>query len=328
MNKSTYKAGTRHLLFLLAIILVSLAPLMACENEAIETAPAGGGKTENVIIVVIDGPRYSETWGDPTYTLIPQMGRKLREQGTLFTNFYNMGFTKTNPGHTAIATGVIQDIENNGNEIPQYPSLLQLWLQQTGKPASSAWLVTSKGKLNVLANAQHPDWNNKYTPSTNCGENGKGQGYRNDAQTMREIRKVLTTDEPNLMFINFREPDGSGHAGRWNNYLKGIKDTDAYVAEIWDIIQNSKHYRNNTVLLVTNDHGRHLNNHLDGFKSHGDDCEGCRHISLFAIGNNVPKNKQVTTTYDQTDISVTVASMLGFEMPYANGEKIKELLPE
>ena len=64
-------------------------------------------KTEHVIIVVIDGARYSETWGEPSHVYIP-LQSSLSSQGVLFENFTNSGVTSTIPGHTSIVTGVIQ----------------------------------------------------------------------------------------------------------------------------------------------------------------------------------------------------------------------------
>jgi len=61
--------------------------------------------------VVIDGTRYSETFGaDSLY--IPHIWSQLRPFGTIWINFYNDGLTKTDLGHTAIATGAWQKIDN------------------------------------------------------------------------------------------------------------------------------------------------------------------------------------------------------------------------
>ena len=61
-------------------------------------------KTEYVIVLVIDGPRISETFGDSTFQYIPNLARILAPQGVLVKGFKNNGVTHTNPGHVAIAT--------------------------------------------------------------------------------------------------------------------------------------------------------------------------------------------------------------------------------
>lgn len=281
-------------------------------------------RTKNVIIVVIDGPRYSETW-DKTPGLIPNMSTALRPKAVFLNNFYNDRYTYTNAGHTAITTGVNQPIDNYGNELPANPSIFQHWLRSTGKPATAAWVVTSKDKLNVLANTLHPEWQDKYQPSTNCGVSGPGSGYRADSLTLIEAKRVLTEHRPNLMLINFMEPDGYAHSGNWENYLKGIASNDRYVKQLWDFLRKDKFYKKNTTLLITNDHGRHLDSVNNGFIDHGDSCEGCQHISLLAIGPDFRKGSTVATRHTLVDIPVTVAQLLGVNFEQGEGQVIKEL---
>src|SRR6185437_6327280 len=101
-------------------------------------------KTKNVIIIVVDGPRYSETWGDSAHKYIPHMANDMAKEGTVFTNFYNNGPTYTNSGHTTLTTGYRQEIDNKGKELPKYPSLFQYYLKKTEKDKKSAWIVTTK----------------------------------------------------------------------------------------------------------------------------------------------------------------------------------------
>lgn len=312
--------GTTFLGFCFSILL------FGCEKSSSEISQKGYN-TKNIIIVVIDGPRYSDTWDSSGLARIPVMAKILRPKGTFFTNFYNNGYTWTNSGHTAITTGLRQQIDNNGRELPKNPSFFQYWLKHTGKPATSAWLITSKGKLNVLANTQHPDWKNTYQPSTNCGVNNTGNGYRDDSLTFIEAKKILKEYKPNLVLINLREPDVSGHAGNWKAYLKGISDSDKYVGQLWDFLQKDSFYKDQTSLLITNDHGRHSHGTNGDFINHGDQCEGCQHISLLALGPDFVKGKTVNTKYNQTDISATIAEIFGFKFDVTEGQKIKELLP-
>ena len=55
-------------------------------------------RTQKVIVLIIDGPRYSETFGDSTCQYIPNLSKELAPQGVLFTNFRNNGKTNTNSG--------------------------------------------------------------------------------------------------------------------------------------------------------------------------------------------------------------------------------------
>ena len=131
---------------------------------------------------------------------------------------------------------------------------------------------------------------------------------------------------PNLVLINFRDPDLSAHQGIWGGYLNGIIQTDKLVYEIWQFVQNDPHYKDKTALFITNDHGRHLNDVQDGFISHGDDCSGCRKISLLAIGPDFKKGKVVNAVHSQIDIPVTVGEIMGFSATNAKGEILSGLL--
>ncbi len=274
-------------------------------------------RTKNIIIVVIDGPRYSETWGSVP-SLIPNMATTLKPRGVFFSSFYNNAYTYTNSGHVALTTGINQPIDNFGQELPQQPSLFQRWRKATGQPATAAWIVTSKDKLHILANTLNPEWQDQYQPSTDCGINGPGTGYRADSLTLEAAKRILTQHQPRLMLINFMEPDGFAHAANWPFYLRGIARDDRYVKQLYDFLRKNKAYRKNTTLFITNDHGRHLDGISTGYVDHGDDCEGCRHVSLLALGPDFKKRRTVTDTYTLADVPATAALLLG--MPFDQGQ--------
>ncbi|MCW0484842.1 alkaline phosphatase family protein [Gaoshiqia sediminis] len=76
-------------------------------------------KTENVIVVVVDGPRQSETWQSTDRKYIPKMDKELAPQGVVISEFYNNGITFTVPGHVAITTGKYETISNKGGNCPR-----------------------------------------------------------------------------------------------------------------------------------------------------------------------------------------------------------------
>jgi Sulfatase. len=302
--------------------------LLACESDANlahHIAPMGDS-TKHVFVIVMDGARYSETFADSSqHTLVPKLYDYFSNNGIIANNFYNNGQTLTNPGHAAICTGVYQDIDNNGLTLPKQASMFQMYLKQYPDSVNKAWIVTSKGKLNILANTSDKQYYNKHLPNYNCGTNGDGIGYRNDSLTLVKAKEIVSTYLPNLMLLQFKEPDPTGHNGNWDMYIQEIKKTDAYIMEFIDYVNSITLYKGNSAFIITNDHGRHLNNVADGFASHGDDCEGCRHIMLLAAGPDFKKNKRITTRYEQIDIATTVAALLGFQMPKSQGKTMYDL---
>lgn len=282
-------------------------------------------RTKNVIIVVIDGPRYSETWGSVP-GLIPNMATRLKPRGVFFPNFYNKGFTYTNSGHVALTTGINQPIDNFEAELPQQPSLFQLWRKATGRPATAAWIISSKDKLHILGNTLHPDWKDQYQPSLDCGVSGPGTGYRADSLTLEAVKRILTEHKPRLVLINFMEPDGFAHADNRPFYLRGIARDDRYVGQLYDFLRRNKAYRDNTTVFVTNDHGRHLDGIAPGYVDHGDGCEGCRHVSLLALGPDFKTGATVADTCTLVDVPATAAYLLGLPFAQGQGKVITPLL--
>jgi len=285
-------------------------------------------KATRVIILVIDGPRWTETWGDPKRENIPHQATELAPQGTLYMNFMNDGPTYTNAGHTALVTGnYVKRIDNRGKELPPDPTLFQAYVA-SGKPAEDAWVVTSKDKLEVLVDCENPKWKGKYRAKSDCGKKGNGSGYRDDTITLDRVFSVLGEQKPHLMLINFREPDASGHAKNYTKYLLGIRDTDEYAAMVWTWLQSQPDFANQTALFITNDHGRHANGHLDGFVNHGDNCPSCHRISLLAMGPDFKKGAVIEKQRGQINIAATAADILGVKLPANKGRVLVEMMTD
>lgn len=286
-------------------------------------------KTKYVFVLVIDGPRYSETYGEPTCKYSPLLCDSLKKEGTFYADFRNNGPTYTVPGHTAIVTGTYQRISNSGTALPKQPNIFQYYLKATGKDSSAAYVVASKGKLDVLVNTSHKKWHNQFVAPTYCGPNGKGLGYGRDDKTFAKVTELVQgTTPPQLMLINLLAVDVYGHANNWDKYLESITQSDQYAAKLWQMIQENPVLKDQTTLMITNDHGRHLDGVRSGFVNHGCRCEGCRHISLLVLGPDTPKGVVVTEEAEMIDISKTIADILHFEMPTSKGEFLRAAFPK
>jgi len=142
---------------------------------------------------------------------------------------------------------------------------------------------------------------------------------------MEKAPRALTTHAPKAMVINFLGPDSTGHAKKWDAYLKAITEVDGYAAELWKTIQGDAKLKDRTTLFIVNDHGRHLDQIRDGFVSHGCDCEGCRHILCVALGPDFKRGVEVATPCHQPDVTATAAHLLQVAMPTGTGQVIQEL---
>lgn len=279
-------------------------------------------KAQNVIIVTIDGARYSETFGGGN-TYIPHLYNDMRPLGTLYSNFrinYPSGYTETCPGHSAVETGTWQQIANDGTERPTKPTIFEYLRKQKSNPQSDCYVVTGKSKLNILAYSTYPGYGSLYA-GTWVGDDDK-----NDSLTCSKVISVMRDYQPKILVVTFGQVDDAGHSGDWDSYLSAIKNVDSCVYQIWQHIQAGDFGYNisNTTLFITNDHGRHDDNH-GGFTDHGDGCEGCTHIMLLALGKNVEANQVVDSAAWQIDIAPTVGLLLDFETPLAAGNALFEI---
>ncbi|AEA42373.1 sulfatase-like hydrolase/transferase [Fluviicola taffensis] len=313
-------------LFLSLVIAVGVLITSSFEFNRLPENEVKKYKTEYVFVLVIDGPRFTETFGDSTYKYIPHLGNDLKKEGVLLSDFRNNGPTLTISGHSAIITGRYQRLSNGGKQLPKYPTMFQYYLKEKAVPRSDAWVISSKGKLEVLGNTRYKKWWNVYKPYTYCGLNGNGADYTNDQETFDKVKEVLSSEKPpHLMLINLLAADAYAHSKEWEMYLKSIQKCDDYAFQLWNFIQSNEKLKDKTALIITNDHGRHLDGHKDGYISHGDGCEGCRHISLLAMGPDFKKNVVSKNCSEQLDISKTISEILHFQMPTGKGRVLTEL---
>jgi len=268
--------------------------------------------SQNVIVVVIDGARYTETFGGGSAN-IPHMYNDMMPSGYLYTNYWiaHEGKTETNPGHASILSGTWQQIANDGSQRPTYPTVFEYIRKEDGNPQSDCYAVTGKDKLDILTYSVFSGYGSAY-----CGT-WVGDDNRDDALTYSKAISVMQDFHPKILLINFAGVDVAAHSGNWNNYLTAITNADNLVYQLWQTIQNNiyGYTPQNTTLFVTNDHGRHTTN----FSSHGDDCEGCEHIMLFVIGRNVSQGIVNNDMHYQVDIAPTIGDLLGFSTPHAVG---------
>jgi hypothetical protein len=132
----------------------------------------------------------------------------------------------------------------------------------------------------------------------------------------------METYNPKHILVSFSDTDKIGHGGIWSSYVNALTNADHLVYQLWQHIEAGDYgYTTaNTTLFVTNDHGRHTTD----FTGHGDDCDGCEHIMLFAIGRNVEPGVENSDLHYQIDIAPTVGDLLNFSTPQSVGTSLYE----
>jgi hypothetical protein len=280
-------------------------------------SPAMGPK---VVIAVVDGWRYEDTYGDPAHENIPHVWNDLRPQGTWHSHIYNLGQTLTAPGHAAILGGLWQPIANDGTGRPTAPTLFEYYRKATGAPASETALVHSgsdSGKASKWA----------YSSALGYGEAFGAADYhaeRLDFDDLGVLDLALgaLAQRPRLMLVAFPAVDEFGHYGSFEEYLGAIRRVDLALWQLWNALQADPFYAGQTTLFITNDHGRRL----DDFRTHGGTTDSERHVTLLTIGPRTPAGHQSTVRRSLVDIAPTVGRLMGFNTPLARGSVMWEVV--
>ncbi len=299
----------------LLLAAAALAATLACA-ASVATSPVPDSPARHAIIVLVDGARWSETFGDTLARWTPNLQRELAPRGVVVREFRNEGVTSTMPGTSAVLTGTWEALVNDGSERAHVPTVFESYRRATGAPATSAWIVTTKAKIATLAASDAADAD-RYAASTAVVDG--------DRAAMDAAVQVLARHHPAVMEIHLGDIDARGHAEDWEGYVAAIREADSLVAVLWRAIEGDPELARSTVVFVTNDHGRH-DEERGGFGSHGDDCPSCRRVMLLALGAGVGARGVSDVVRRQIDIVPTIGALLGFPTPYAQGTVMSELL--
>lgn len=261
----------------------------------------------NVIVLVIDGARYTETFDDPTHANVPYMWNDLRPQGTMFSNFRNEGWTSTVPGHASVETGTWQYIANDGSMRPNRPTFFEYLRSEHLIAENQTYVVVGKSKLNVCSYSTHVEYGAAYGAAVDAAD-------RDDIATYQALIGHLQAEHPRLVLVNFAKVDRAGHTGIWDDYIEAIQIADSLTNELWQFIESDQFYAGKTYLFITNDHGRHTTN----FTSHGDGCEGCEHLMCLMLGPDIKQDHTITDTHTMLELCPTIGSILDFSTPHAS----------
>ena len=276
--------------------------------------------TDKIMIVIIDGARYSETLGDATHTYTPKMW-DLSKQGTIISNFLNDNYTYTSRAIPALWCGAwtdVQSITYNGSATQHavLPTIFEYYRKDKGISSAECVYVT-KYLTSLWLPSFDADYGENYWPTFHSiGSTDK------DVATQTQL--VMDSSHPHFLWVYLDGVDHAGHSGIWATYTKAIFSADSIVGVLWNKLQSDSFYKNSTTLIVTNDHGRHDDLH-GGFQNHGCSCDGCRHIEFLAVGPSIKQNYISTQNRILPDMAVTASYLLGINPAKATGSVMQEI---
>ena len=277
--------------------------------------------TDKMMIVIIDGARYSETFGDATHQYVPEMWA-LSEQGAMIDNFRNDGITYTSRAIPALWCGAWTDVIDtvyNGSwtSYAKEPTIFEYYRKDKNAPAEDCFYV-----LPYIESLWLPSFDQDYGPDYWPEFHSIGNDDNNVAG---QTEQVMEEYHPHFLWVYLADVDHAGHNGNWAEYTNAIQNADQIVAQLWEKIQSDPFYMNTTTMIVSNDHGRHDDQH-GGFENHGCGCEGCRHIMFLALGPDIKTNYSSFLPAFLPDMAVTASAILGINPVQATGTVVTDIL--
>jgi len=247
------------------------------------------------------------------------------------------------PGYSEIFTGVVDDSLNSNNKVAN-PQISYLeWLNQQPSyqhklAAFGGWdvfpYILNTKRSNLYVNAG-------FMPATGTPLSAEMKllnqllkeipspwhNVRLDSFTYRFAKDYLLTKKPRALIISFGETDDFAHDGHYDQYLKSAHRSDAFIADLWHTIQTTAGYKDNTVLLITTDHGRgdsakdwqhHASalatkEYMKDLNTFKDGIVGSNHTWLAVIGAGIKAKGQVKPKDEikQKQIAATLLTLLG-----------------
>jgi len=258
---------------------------------------------DKILLIGIDGLRPDALLAANTPNI-----DKLVKDGAYSFNAQAGTYTKTGPGWSNILTGVWEDkhgVKDNtfkGANYEMYPSIFTR-LEKYRPELKTVSVVTWKDiNTHIVRNADkkihHPYRNRKY--EKDC-----------DQLVAEDAVKILSEDNPDLMFVYFVNVDGAGHHYGYGpkvlKYRSEIELVDGHIGKIISAMRSRPNYdKENWLVITTSDHGG------IGHKHGGQSAEE-KTVPYILSGKSVT-SKIITPAPTHVDVAATVYKHMGLHI--------------
>lgn len=237
-------------------------------------------------------------------------------------------FHTSYPGYAEILTGRAHDdaiIDNKEQRIP-VPTVLEfarheLKLPRSAVAAFSSWDLTNSFAEHepgtITVNAGFSPYATRDAGvralSEAQGEMVAWDGSRFDYITERFALDYLKREHPRLTYVLLGDTDELAHDGRYELLLQSLQHADHFLEELWTQLQSMPQYRDNTLLIVSADHGRGKTPEYWG--SHNEELEAAKNIWLVVAAPGDTRRGEIESgpTLYQNQIAATIAQALGLD---------------
>ncbi|MBI2282624.1 MAG: alkaline phosphatase family protein [Bacteroidetes bacterium] len=177
---------------------------------------------------------------------------------------------------------------------------------RSGLPVNSGYEMLEEGDdtLNILINEVQKNVVHK-------------GNTRQDLLTYASAKNYIEQQHPKVVFLGLGETDEYAHKGHYDQYLQKAHQVDRMLAELWYYVQTDPFYKDNTVFLITTDHGR--GSKRNKWRQHGFWVKGSGEAWMAMIGAGIASEGEIKTEERlyQKQIASTVSLLLNekFEAP-------------
>lgn len=134
---------------------------------------------------------------------------------------------------------------------------------------------------------------------------------RYDQLTFLTAKEYIAHHQPKVVYLALGETDEYAHQGRYDLYLQQANQVDRMIAELWNWVQTTPGYQNNTTFLITTDHGRGSRDNK--WTSHSAFIRGSSQTWLAMIGPGIESKGEMKEDqqFYQQQIAQTIATLVG-----------------
>lgn len=266
--------------------------------------------SSNIILITIDGVRWQEVFNgtDPVldrtehliarellpnlYDLFVDHGTALGQKSLVIASGPKhislpgyLEITRGHPSKDCQSNACQPKIDQSIFYLFPYPppAVFASWetIDRTEPPYLN--IVSNTGRTRrsqVWGDAQFPEYNNYPTPFTWLPD------YRPDYYTAELATVYIEERHPDFAWLALGDTDEWGHANSYTRYLLALQAADIYIGTLVHELEATD-YGQNTVFILTTDHGRAAN-----FRDHGYDQASARVWMMFH-GKGIPSKGSI-----------------------------------
>lgn len=323
---------------LLIFFLCQIAPVVVAQR-----------KTENLIVVTLDGFRWQEVFAGADSALLfsnryrdadfdatafwsnspeerreklmPFLWEIVANQGQLYGNraLHNRvtcanPYWASYPGYSELFTGFVDKslMSNKKKENPNSNVFEVIQAQSVFRDKVGVFSTWDAVPYILRTERNHITTNSPHNYS-------HATSSMRDSMTFAHAFDYLKREHPKVLYISFDATDAFAHGGHYDKYLQAAQRIDRMIAALWNWTRSQEDYRERTSLLITTDHGRGKNSRSSWVR-HGTFTPGSGQTWFALMGPDTPPLGEVKTKtrYYQKQLAQTMANILGVDFSPAH----------